>query len=90
MLNVIYSGQFKRDYRRCQKRGLNLSLLKSIVATLAIPAALAPHNKDHDLKGNYKGRRECHIQSDWLLIYEINGNDLYLDRTGTHSDLFDE
>lgn len=90
MLNVIYSGQFKKDYKRCQKRGLNLSLLKSVVATLAIPASLPPQNRDHDLKGNYKGRRECHIQPDWLLIYEIEGNDLYLDRTGTHSDLFDE
>ena len=90
MLNVIYSGQFKRDYRRCQKRGLNLSLLKSIVATLAIPAALAPHNKDHDLKGNYKDFKECHIAPNWLLIYRYNGEYLELSRTGTHSDLFDE
>lgn len=90
MLNVIYSGQFKKDYKRCQKRGLNLCLLKSVIATLSIPAPLPPQNRDHDLKGNYKGRRECHIQPDWLLIYEIDGNNLYLDRTGTHSDLFDE
>lgn len=90
MLNVIYSGQFKRDYKRCQKRGLNINLLKSVVATLAIPTVLPSKNKDHELKGNYKGRRECHIQPDWLLIYEIDGDDLYLDRTGTHSDLFDE
>lgn len=90
MLNIIYSGQFKKDYKRCQKRGLNISLLKFVVATLAIPSALPAKNRDHDLKGNYKGRRECHIAPDWLLIYEVNGNDLYLDRTGTHSDLFDE
>ncbi len=90
MLNVIYSGRFKKDYKRCQRRGLDISLLKSVVATLSIPAALPQKNQDHELKGNYKGRRECHIAPDWLLIYEFDGNDLYLDRTGTHSDLFDE
>ncbi len=88
MLNVIYSGQFKKDYKRCQKRGFDIRLLQSIVAVLAIPAPLPPKNKDHDLKGNYNGCRECHITPDWLLIYEIDGDDLYLDRTGTHADLF--
>ena len=88
MLNVIYSGQFKKDYKRCQKRGFDIRLLQSIVAVLAIPAPLPPKNKDHDLKGNHNGRRECHITPDWLLIYEIDGDDLYLDRTGTHADLF--
>ncbi len=88
MLNVIYSGQFKKDYKRCQKRGFDIRLLQSIVAVLAIPAPLPPKNKDHDLKGNYNGRRECHITPEWLLIYEIDGDDLYLDRTGTHADLF--
>ena len=90
MLNVIYSGQFKKDYKKCIKRGLNMNLLKSVVAALAVPSVLPQNNQDHDLKGNYKGRRECHITPDWLLIYEVDGNDLYLDRTGTHSDLFDE
>lgn len=55
---------------------------------LAVPVPLPSKNKDHALKGNYSGRRECHITPDWLLIYEVDGNDLYLDRTGTHSDLF--
>lgn len=88
MLNIIYSGQFKKDYKRCQKRGWDVSLLKSVIAVLAVPSVLPPQNKDHNLTGNYVGRRECHITSDWLLIYEIDGNDLYLERTGTHSDLF--
>ena len=88
MLNVIYSGQFKKDYKKCQKRGWDIQLLKTVVATLAVPAPLPQRNKDHSLTGNYGGRRECHILPDWLLIYEIDGNDLYLDRTGTHSDLF--
>ncbi len=88
MLNVIYSGQFKKDYKKCIKKGLDIDLLKKVISLLAIPQQLPPQNKDHDLKGNYIGRRECHIASDWLLIYEVYGEDLYLDRTGTHSDLF--
>lgn len=88
MLNVIYSGQFKKDYKKCIKRGQNINLLKEVVATLAIPAPLPAKNRDHSLTGNYVGRKECHIEPDWLLIYEIDGDDLYLDRTGTHSDLF--
>lgn len=70
------------------KRGLDINLLKDIVAILAIPEPLPAKNREHYLVGNYKGRKECHIEPDWLLIYEIDGNDLYLDRTGTHSDLF--
>lgn len=88
MLNVSYSGQFKKDYKKCIKRGFKINLLKSVIATLAIPEELPEKNRDHYLVGNYKGRRECHITPDWLLIYEICGNDLYLERTGTHSDLF--
>lgn len=88
MLNIIHSGQFKKDYKKCMKRRLNMELLKEVVAILSIPKPLPPKNRDHPLTGNYKGRKECHITPDWLLIYEIDGNDLYLDRTGTHSDLF--
>lgn len=88
MLNISYSGQYKKDYKRCQKRGYNMNLLKDVVAILAIPDNLPEKNKDHYLTGNYKGRKECHIAPDWLLIYEIYEDELYLDRTGTHSDLF--
>ena len=55
---------------------------------LLIPTPLPPKNKDHPLLGNYTGNRECHITPDWLLIYRINNNELYLVRTGTHADLF--
>ena len=89
MLKINLTSQFKRDLKLCQKRNYNIGLLNSIVDTLRIPAALPAKNKDHALKGNYVGRRECHITPDWLLIYRISGNELYLDRTGTHADLFD-
>lgn len=88
MLNINISSSFKRDRRRCLKRGYDMALLAAVVDTLAIPAPLPPTNKDHALSGDWAGFQECHIQSDWLLIYRIDGNDLYLTRTGTHSDLF--
>ena len=88
MMNVIPSTQFKRDLRRCVKRGYDLNLLQAIIETLRIPKALPPKNKDHNLSGDYAGFRECHILPDWLLTYYVDGNTIYLDRTGTHSDLF--
>lgn len=88
MLEVSYTGQFKKDYKLCIKRGYDMRLLKNIVDTLSIPAELSDKNKDHDLKGNYIGKRECHISPDWLLVYRIEDDRLVLYRTGTHSDLF--
>ena len=90
MLKVKDSGQFKKDYKKCYKRGLDMNLLKSVVAVLAVPSVLPQNNQDHNLKGNYKGFRECHIAPDWLLIYRYNGEYLELTRTGTHADLFGE
>ena len=56
---------------------------KSVVNPLAIPAALPVKSLEHDLKGNYKGFKECHIAPNWLLIYRYNGEYLELSRTGT-------
>ena len=91
MLNIIMSNQFKRDLKLARKRGLDIALLDAVVTQLANELPLAAKYRDHDLKGNYAGFRECHIMPDWLLIYRIDGNDLmlFLARTGTHSDLFE-
>lgn len=90
MLKVKNSGQFKKDYKKCIKRGLNMDLLKSVVAILAIPEPLQEKNWDHNLTGNYAGYKECHVLPDWLLIYRYNGEYLELVRTGTYSDLFNK
>lgn len=84
------TNKFQKDLKRVQKRGYDLSLLKEIIKKLANGETLPEKNKDHFLTGNYAGKRECHITPDWLLIYEIDGENLflYLTRTGTHSDLF--
>lgn len=88
MLTINATAQFKRDRRRCIKRGYNMGLLASAVNTLIIPAALPPQNRDHTLTGNWAGHQECHLTPDWLLIYRVEGDTLMLYRTGTHSDLF--
>lgn len=88
MLNIRYSTRFKKDFKTCVKRGYRMSLLQQAIDTLRIPASLPPKNKDHNLSGNYAGYRECHIEPDWLLIYKQTDNELRLNRTGTHADLF--
>ena len=81
---------FKKDFKLAQKQGLDLNKLKEIITLLANGELLPPKNKDHQLKGNYKGHRECHIEPDWLLIYKIQDDMLILTlvRTGSHSKLF--
>lgn len=89
-LEIIFSNQFKRDLKLLAKRKLNLDLLEEVVEKLANQQPLEKKNKDHALTGNYVGFRECHIQPDWLLIYRIDDDRLFLflSRTGSHSDLF--
>ena len=84
------SNQFRKDLKLVAKRGYKIELLTDVIKKLASGEKLAPKHKDHQLSGNLGFYRECHIQPDWLLIYEIDGNELilYLTRTGTHSDLF--
>lgn len=90
MLEVKFTSKFKKDYKLIKKRGMNINLLKEIVGKLANNIPLEEKYKDHELTGNYRGFRECHIQPDWLLIYLIEDDKLTLtlSRTGTHSDLF--
>ncbi len=87
---IVQTGHFKKDLKVAKKRGYDLRLIEYVVDTLAAGEPLQEKYKDHNLSGNYSGCRECHITPDWLLIYEIDGDELilYLTRTGTHSDLF--
>lgn len=83
--------QFKRDLKKAQKQNKNLDLLNKVLQQLADGIPLPEKNRDHALTRNYAGCRECHIQPDWLLIYEIAEDTLflYLTRTGSHSELFE-
>ncbi len=90
MLTIKYQTAFKKDFKRIQKRGYDLSLLEDVITKLAEQQELEPARKDHALSGNWKGFRECHITPDWLLIYQVRDNELVLvlSRTGTHAELF--
>ena len=90
MYSIEYTGSFKRDYKLALKRGYKEQLIQNIIILLADKTPLPAKNKPHKLTGDYKDCWECHIQSDWLLIWQINinTNTLILIRTGTHSDLF--
>lgn len=88
MLTPVYARQFERDTRRMKKRGKNMEKLRIIIRSLVSEEALDPIHRDHKLTGNWKGRRECHIESDWLLIYKTEPDRIIFERTGTHADLF--
>jgi len=84
------STKFAKDLKRVQRRGWKIASLTGIVKELAAGKKLLDKHRDHDLVGNFTGLRECHIEPDWLLIYEIDSDNLmlYLVRTGSHSDLY--
>jgi mRNA interferase YafQ len=88
MRTPVYTRQFERDIKKAKKRGKNLEKLKIIARTLIENKKPDPLQKDHQLLGNYTGRRECHIEADWLLIYKIDRERIIFERTGSHSDLF--
>lgn len=90
MLTIKYHTMFKKDFKRIKKRGYDISRLEKIVELLANEVPLPEQFKDHNLSGNYNDFLECHIAPDWLLIYQVNNNELVLvlSRTGSHSDLF--
>jgi len=88
MRKIITSRSFEQDFKRLQKRKAALEKLKIVLSELASTGRLDETYRDHPLRGNYEGCRECHIEPDWLLIYIIQDDTLELARTGTHSDLF--
>ena len=88
MLTPVYTRQFDRDVKQMQRRGRNLEKMKIIIRALIREESLDPIHRDHKLIGNWQGRRECHIESDWLLIYKEAEGRVIFERTGTHSDLF--
>lgn len=90
MLTPVRSTQFKRDVKRAEKRGRDLGKLRKLLVLLIERQPLPAAYRDHPLKGNWGGYRDAHIEPDWLLIYRVDGNELLLARTGSHSDLFEE
>ena len=88
MRNVHYTNQFKKDCKRINKQGKNTKELKQVIRKLSRGEKLERRYRDHKMIGNWNKHRECHIPPDWLLIYRINNDNLFLERTGSHSDFF--
>ena len=87
---IRFTNRFKKDIKHAKKQGKDLDKLFKIIEKLAQGKTLEAKYRDHSLTGDYKGTRECHIEPDWLLIYEIFEDILVLSlqRIGSHSDLF--
>jgi mRNA interferase YafQ len=90
MLTPVTLRRFEKDVDLALRRGKDLGKLQSIVELLVTQQPLPPRLRDHKLVGTFSGRRECHIEPDWLLIYRIDepAQEIIFERTGTHADLF--
>ncbi|MBN1782753.1 type II toxin-antitoxin system YafQ family toxin [bacterium] len=87
-MNIYYTTQFKKDYKRIKKRNKDLSKLKIVIELLSGGGLLEDKYHDHQLTGSWKGHRDCHIEPDLILIYRLTSDSLVLERMGSHSDLF--
>jgi mRNA interferase YafQ len=90
MKQLFQTTQFSKDIKRMRKRGKDLNKLKDVVQRLVNGELLEPRHRDHPLSGEWRPARDCHIESDWVLIYTNTDEFLRLERTGTHSDLFEQ
>ena len=84
----VYTRQFEKDLKRCQRRNKKMEKFKLVTETLIAGDELDSIHRDHKLIGNFVGRRECHLESDWLLIYKLEEDRIIFERMGTHADLF--
>jgi len=88
MLKLVTTNQFEKDFRRMMRRGKDKEKILQVMQKLLNEERLQPAHRDHKLKGQLTGRRECHIEFDWLLIYIKEHDRIIFERTGAHSDLF--
>jgi mRNA interferase YafQ len=87
-LKISRTRRFNKDYKRIVKQGKDVDSLREVIATLAAGKQLADKYQDHRLQGKWNKYRDCHITGDWLLIYRVKQDTLFLVRTGSHADLF--
>lgn len=90
MREPTYSGKFRRDVKRAEKRDKDMAKLRQVLQLLIEEAPLPAQLHDHPLKHDWIGYRDLHIEPDWLLIYRADATSVHFERTGTHSDLFRE
>ena len=88
-MKISRTRRFNKDYKRIVKQGKDVDSLREVIATLAAGKQLADKYQDHGLQGKWNKYRDCHIAGDWLLIYRVKQDTLFLVRTGSHADLFE-
>jgi mRNA interferase YafQ len=86
--SILWTNQFKKDYKRAQKQRKDMKALKEVLVLLADDQKLPVRYRDHSLGGDWSHYRDCHIKPDWVLIYKIDGETLILARMGSHGELF--
>jgi mRNA interferase YafQ len=84
----VYTKQFEKDLKRCLKGNKKMEKFKLVAESLLAGETLDAIHRDHKLIGNFVGRRECHLESDWLLVYKMEEGRIIFERMGSHSDLF--
>jgi len=88
MRQIVRTKQFKKDVKRMQKRNVDMQILREVIEQLVQKGALPQQYRPHKLSGDWENVWECHLKGDWLLIYDVTDTEVWLARTGTHSDLF--
>lgn len=87
-MRLLYSTQFKKDFKKVQSQGKDVALLQNVIEKLLNKEPLNSKYRDHKLVGKWINHRDCHIEPDWILIYRLTEDALILERTGSHSELF--
>lgn len=88
MRRVIQAKRFEKSMKRMYRRGLDCGKVENVVLRLREGVTLPAELRDHALRGKWIGFRECHVEPNWLLVYRLTDDELFLADTGTHSDLF--
>ncbi|WP_337177009.1 type II toxin-antitoxin system YafQ family toxin [Paludisphaera sp.] len=87
-LTAVLTGRFKRDVEKARRSGRDMSKLTAIMAAIVDREPLDAARRNHPLRGEWKGCHDCHVEGDWVLIYEVDGGKATFHRTGTHSEIF--
>jgi len=86
---LVTTKSFERDLKRLRKRGKDIDRLWDVVEAIRVGDPLQRRHRDHPLSGEWQGFRDCHVEPDWVLIYQLDEEAVYLTRTGTHADLLE-
>ena len=86
---LVTTKPFERDLKRLRKRGKDIGRLWDVVEALRLGQPLQARHRDHSLSGDWQGFRDCHVEPDWVLVYQLDDEAVYLTRTGTHADLWE-